>query len=58
LSDEGDREKCLKAGMDDFISKPIVSGRLQEVLSRWLPATVTAGHQKPSTAPPDTESAA
>lgn len=55
---EGDREKCLKAGMDDFISKPIVSGRLQEVLSRWLPATVTAGHQKPSTAPPDTESAA
>ena len=33
---EGDREKCLAAGMNDFISKPINPNKLQEVLKRWL----------------------
>lgn len=32
---KGDRQRCLDAGMDDYISKPINSGELQEVLSRW-----------------------
>lgn len=34
---QGDREKCLAAGMDDFISKPIDGDKLQKVLSQWLP---------------------
>lgn len=34
----GDREKCLAAGMNDYISKPITPGVLDEVLRRWLPA--------------------
>jgi two-component system, sensor histidine kinase and response regulator len=34
----GDREKCLKAGMDDHISKPIRVDALHGALSRWLPA--------------------
>jgi CheY-like chemotaxis protein len=33
----GDRERCLAAGMDDYIAKPIDSDKLDELLARWLP---------------------
>jgi CheY-like chemotaxis protein len=33
---EGDRARCLQAGMDDYISKPVNPEELQRVLERWM----------------------
>ena len=33
---EGDREKCLEAGMDDYITKPIKRDLVFEILDKWV----------------------
>lgn len=36
-----DREKCLQAGMDDYLVKPIRSDSIAEIFAKWLPAHCT-----------------
>jgi CheY-like chemotaxis protein len=36
---EGERERCLEAGMDDYLPKPIQKDAVSAMLERWVPAS-------------------
>ncbi len=44
---QGDREKCLDAGMDDYLSKPFTSDQLFTLLKKWLPISVIEAKETP-----------
>jgi two-component system sensor histidine kinase/response regulator len=53
---QGDRERCLEAGMNDYLTKPISPRALADALSHWLPGKVSVTEGNPcgtgDTAPP------
>ena len=46
---QGDRERCIEAGMDDYISKPVSKQALKTALESWIPSALT--QQKDAPAP-------
>jgi len=48
---KGDRERCLQAGMDDYLTKPVTPSALERVLERYLSGEPSAGRGGPDAGP-------
>lgn len=44
---QGDKNKCLESGMNDYLSKPVSPSELAELLLRWLPNESRGRNQAP-----------
>jgi PAS domain S-box-containing protein len=52
---QGDRDKCLRAGMNDYITKPVKPKKLVEKLAQWLPQEEDLQGTAPASEPPTPE---
>ncbi|MBW2164752.1 MAG: hypothetical protein JRG74_01220 [Deltaproteobacteria bacterium] len=43
---ERDKEMCLNAGMDDYLTKPIQPGKFGETIARWIIGIAAAGQNR------------
>jgi CheY-like chemotaxis protein len=49
---EGDRQRCLDVGMDDYLSKPIDDDTIREAIEKWVAVGPSREIKTSSDSPP------